>query len=514
MSENAKQTSGPDLAAGVAITDIADGVMLQGHVGEEMVLLARSGDEFFAVGAACTHYHGPLVEGLMVGDTIRCPWHHACFSLRTGEAVRAPAFDPLPRWRVQLENDRVFVREKQAASAAKPTPAESERAAWPASVVIIGGGAAGFAAAETLRREAYDRPVIMLSADDAPPCDRPNLSKDYLAGTAQESWIPLKSPKFYEKRAIELRLRARVTAIDPRYRCVTLADGKTLAYGALLIATGADPVRLDLPGADPSIVHYLRTLSDSKAIIAAAATAKRALVIGASFIGLEVAASLRLRKLDVHVVAPEARPLERVMGPELGDVVRRLHEKQGVVFHLGETVTKLEGRTAHLSGGASLAADLIVIGVGVRPATALAEAAGLATDNGITTDQYLQTSAPGIFAAGDVARWPDPRGHERIRVEHWTVAERQGQIAARNILGRRERYDAVPFFWSQHYDMVISYVGHAARWDATKAEGSLADHDGKVTFLQAGRPLAVATIFRDRDSLVAEAEMEQSVTKG
>ena len=202
------------------------------------------------------------------------------------------------------------------------------------------------------------------------------------------------------------------------------------------------------------------------------------------------------------------------MGPELGDVVRRLHEKQGVVFHLGETVTKLEGRTARLSGGASLAADLIVIGVGVRPATALAEAAGLATDNGITTDEYLQTSAPGIFAAGDVARWPDPHGRERIRVEHWTVAERQGQTAARNILGRRERYDAVPFFWSQHYDMVISYVGHATRWDATKAEGSLADHDGKVTFLQAGRPLAVATIFRDRDSLVAEAEMEQRVAKG
>jgi NADPH-dependent 2,4-dienoyl-CoA reductase/sulfur reductase-like enzyme/nitrite reductase/ring-hydroxylating ferredoxin subunit len=513
MSENTKQTSGPDLAAGVAITDIADGAMLRGHVGEEAVLLARRGDEYFAVGAICTHYHGPLAEGLMVGNSVRCRWHLACFSLRTGEAVRAPGFDPLPRWHVQCENDRVFVREKRAASAAKPAPAESERAAWPASVVIIGGGAAGFAAAEMLRREGYDRPVTMLSADDAPPCDRPNLSKDYLAGTAEESWIPLKSPKFYEERAIDLRLNARVTAIDPRNRRVSLADGKTLTYGALLVATGADLVRLDLPGADLSIVHYLRTLSDSRAIIAAAARAKRALVIGASFIGLEVAASLRHRKVDVHVVAPEARPLERVMGPELGDVVRRLHEEQGVIFHLGETVTRLEGRTARLSGGASLAADLIVIGVGVRPAVALAEAAGLSTDNGITTDEYLQTSASGIFAAGDVARWPDPHSGERIRVEHWTVAERQGQTAARNILGQRKRHDTVPFFWSQHYDMAISYVGHAARWDAIKTEGSLADHDGKVTFLQAGRPLAVATIFRDRDSLMAEAEMEERVTK-
>jgi NADPH-dependent 2,4-dienoyl-CoA reductase/sulfur reductase-like enzyme/nitrite reductase/ring-hydroxylating ferredoxin subunit len=513
MSDDTKQMSGPDLAAGIAITDIADGAMLQGHVGEEAVLLARRGDELFAVGAACTHYHGPLAEGLLVGDTVRCPWHHACFSLRTGEAVRAPAFDPLPRWRVERANDRVFVREKQAA-AARPAPAQSERAGWPASVVIVGGGAAGFAAAEMLRREGYDRPVTVLSADDAPPCDRPNLSKDYLAGTAQDSWIPLKSPKFYEKRAIELRLNARVTAIDPRNRQVTLADGGTLGYGALLLATGADPVRLDLPGADPSIVHYLRTLGDSKRIIAAAATAKRALVIGASFIGLEVAAALRQRKLDVHVVGREARPLERVMGPDIGDAVRRLHESKGVVFHLGETVTKFEGRTARLSGGAAVTADLIVIGVGVRPATALAEAAGLATDNGITTDEYLQTSAPGIFAAGDIARWPDPHSKERIRVEHWIVAGRQGQTAARNILGRRERFDAVPFFWSQHYDMAISYVGHAARWDATRVEGSLADHDGKVTFLQAGRPLAVATIFRDRDSLAAEADMERRAAKG
>jgi NADPH-dependent 2,4-dienoyl-CoA reductase/sulfur reductase-like enzyme/nitrite reductase/ring-hydroxylating ferredoxin subunit len=514
MSQDAAKPSGPDLAAGIAFDDIDDGALLQGHVGEDAVLLARRGNELFAVGALCTHYHGPLAEGLMVGDTVRCPWHHACFSLRTGEAVRAPAFDALPRWRVQRQGDKVFVRDKQPPAGPKPAAADSVRAAWPASVVIVGGGAAGFAAAEMLRREGYDRPVTLLSADDAPPCDRPNLSKDYLAGTAQESWIPLKSPKFYEKRAIDLRLNARVTAIDPRNRRVTLADGKAIDYGALLLATGADPVRLDLPGADAAAVHYLRTLSDSRAIVAAAATAKRALVIGASFIGLEVAASLRQRKLDVHVVGPEARPLERVMGPDLADVVRRLHEKQGVVFHLGETVTKLEGRTARLSGGAALAADLVVIGVGVRPAIALAEAAGLATDKGLTVDEYLQTSAPGIFAAGDIARWPDARSGERIRVEHWVVAERQGQTAARNILGARERHDAVPFFWSQHYDMAISYVGHATRWDATKVEGALADHDGKVTFLQGGRPRAVATIFRDRDSLAAEAEMERRAMAG
>src|SRR5689334_1218646 len=442
MAAQETPLSGPDFSQGIPASTLADGVPLLGHVGDQAVLLVRRGSDVFAVGATCTHYSGPLAEGIVVEDTIRCPWHHACFSLRTGMALRPPALNALPRWRVEQTDGQVFVREELAAE----PQSKLSTAGLPESVIIIGGGAAGNAAAETLRREGYEGPVTMLSADDAPPCDRPNLSKDYLAGTAKESWIPLKSPKFYERRAIELRLNARVTAIDPRNRHVTPADGKTLEYGALLLATGADPVRLDLPGADPSIVHYLRTLSDSKAIIAAAAAAKRALVIGASFIGLEVAAALRHRKLEVHVVGPEARPLERVMGPELGDVVRRLHEKQGVVFHLGETVTKFEGRMARLSGGTSLTADLIVIGVGVRPATALAEAAGLATENGITTDQYLQTSAPGIFAAGDIARWPDPHSHERIRVEHWTVAERQGQTAARNILGRRERYDAVPFF--------------------------------------------------------------------
>jgi NADPH-dependent 2,4-dienoyl-CoA reductase/sulfur reductase-like enzyme/nitrite reductase/ring-hydroxylating ferredoxin subunit len=509
MSEKPKESSGPDLAEGIAIADIADGALVRGHVGADAVLIARKGEEFFAVGAACTHYHGPLVEGIMVGDTVRCPWHHACFSLRTGEAVRAPAFDRISCWRVERNGARVFVREKLPATP-KPAPVDTDKAGWPSSVVIVGGGAAGFAAAEMLRREGYDRAITMLSADNDPPCDRPNLSKDYLAGTAKDAWIPLKSPKFYAQREIDLRLGVRVTEIDPRNRRLSFGDGQSLDYGALLLSTGADPVRLDVPGIDAASAHYLRTLGDSRRIIAAAATAKHALVVGASFIGLEVAASLRARGLQVHVVAPEARPLERVMGPELGDVIRRQHEKHGVVFHLEETLAQIDGQTARLRGGTSVAADLIVIGVGVRPATQLAEAAGLTLANGIVVDEYLETSQSGIFAAGDVARWPDPHSGERIRVEHWVLAERQGQTAARNILGKREPFDAVPFFWSQHYNLAINYVGHAPGWDEIEIEGSLADHDGKATFKRNGRTLAVATLSRDRDSLAAEADLEVS----
>jgi NADPH-dependent 2,4-dienoyl-CoA reductase/sulfur reductase-like enzyme/nitrite reductase/ring-hydroxylating ferredoxin subunit len=470
-------------------------------------MLVRSGDSLFAVGAQCTHYHGPLAEGLIAGDTVRCPWHHACFSLRTGEALRAPALDPIARWRVERIGDMIFVREKLPAPS--PATGPSEKSRVPASVVIVGGGAAGLAAADMLRREGYQGTVTMLSADDSPPCDRPNLSKDFLAGSAQDDWIPLRAPEFYSERGIELVLNARVSALDlPRNR-VQVDDGKHYDFGALLLATGAEAVRLEIPGAVDAQIHTLRTFADSRAIVAKAASAKRALVVGASFIGLEVAASLRTRGIEVHVVGPEKVPLERVLGPEVGRLVQSIHEAHGVAFHLGNTVKRIHGHQATLSDGTTVDTDLVVLGVGVRPSIALAQQAGLTIDRGVTVDEYLQTSAPGVFAAGDIARWPDPHSGERIRIEHWVVAQRQGQVAARNILGRREKFDAVPFFWSQHYDVAISYVGHAETWDAIEIQGALADRDCAVTYKRGDRSLAVATISRDVQSLRAELAMEQ-----
>ncbi len=499
-----------EFSAGIALRDLPDGAPVSGRVGAEEAILVRRGEDVFAVGAQCSHYHGPLAEGLIVDDTVRCPWHHACFSLRTGEALRAPALDSIPCWRVERVGDRVFVREKLAAPGPHAGPRRARVAHAPASVVIVGGGAAGLAAADTLRREGYQGAVTIISADDSPPCDRPNLSKDFLAGTAPADWIPLRPPEYYAERHIELELKSRVASIDVNDGRVNLENGEHYEYGALLLATGADPVRLEIPGAPDALIHYLRTFADSRAIVARSTAAKSAVVVGASFIGLEVAASLRARGLAVHVVGPEAAPLEKVLGTEVGRFVRELHESRGVVFHLGRTVNRVDGNKVTLSDATTLETDLMVLGVGVRPSLALAEQAGIAIDRGIAVDEYLETSARGIFAAGDVARWPDPHSGERIRVEHWVVAQRQGQVAARNILGQRIAFEAVPFFWSQHYDVAINYVGHAEKWDAVAIEGSLADRDCAVTYTRGGRTLAVATISRDTQSLLAERAMERA----
>jgi NADPH-dependent 2,4-dienoyl-CoA reductase/sulfur reductase-like enzyme/nitrite reductase/ring-hydroxylating ferredoxin subunit len=504
--EEAKLT-GPDLEAGISVSDVPDGGMLAGHAAGKAILLARQGPDWFAIGAVCSHYSGPLPEGLLVGDTVRCPWHHACFSLRTGAALRPPALNDVSCWRVEQRGDRVYVAGKA------PTPARPARkgSGGPDTVVIIGAGAAGESAAETLRRDGYEGRLTLYDSDPDAPYDRPNLSKDYLAGTATEDWIPLHPPEFYGERGIDIVRNRRVLALEPSARRIRLDDGSTQEYAALLLATGATPVRLpaEMERANPA-VYYLRSFADSKAIIAAAERAKRAVILGASFIGLEVAASLRNRKLEVHVVAPDALPLERVMGPELGGFIRRLHEEHGVVFHLSQKAREIAGGLVILESGERIQADFVVAGIGVRPNVELAERAGLTVDRGVLVDEHLQTSAPGVYAAGDIARWPDPHTAERIRVEHWVVAQRQGQAAARSILGEGELFSAVPFFWSQHYDVPINYVGHAERWDRIEVEGNIEARDCAVRFVRGNRTLALATIYRDRESLDAEVEMEHA----
>jgi NADPH-dependent 2,4-dienoyl-CoA reductase/sulfur reductase-like enzyme/nitrite reductase/ring-hydroxylating ferredoxin subunit len=514
MSAEQSKPTGPDLTKGIAVDDISDGGMIGGHVGDDALLIARHGDEFFAIGATCSHYNGPLAEGLVVGDTVRCPWHHARFCLRSGEAIGAPAFNPVSCWRIERRDGKVFVRERIDAADPAKARGPAGAAGKAERVVIVGGGAAGFACAEMLRREGFTGALTLLSADADAPYDRPNCSKDYLAGNAPEDWMPLRPAEFYQDQAIELRLSTEVRGIDSKARRVALANGEAIAFDKLLLATGAEPVRLDIPGAGEPHVHVLRSLADSRAIIAKAKTAKQAkqakqaVVIGASFIGLEAAAALRARDIEVHVAAPERRPLERVLGAEYGDMIKALHEEHGVIFHLEDAVSEIAGPDVKLKSGGKLRADLVVVGVGVRPRLQVAESAGVKIDRGVVVNEYLETNISGIFAAGDIARWPDPHSGDNLRIEHWVVAERQGQTVARNMLGQRQRFTDVPFFWSQHYDVPINYVGHAEKWDDLVVEGDIKARDGLVRYRKGGKVLAVASIYRDLDSLKAELAME------
>lgn len=505
--------AGPDLRANGADPDqIEENEPFLGHVEGEPVLLVRSDGELHAMSATCSHYGGPLAEGVFDGKLVRCPWHHACFDPVTGAAARAPALQALDTYEVTERDGRVYVGARRhtaelPSAAHEPDPLGEP----PDSVVIIGGGAAGEAAAEALRRDGYEGPVTLLSADDHAPYDRPNLSKQYLSGEADEDWLPLREDSFFAEHEIDLRLGQQVQSVDPEANRVTLEDGSELPYGALLLATGAEPVRPPIEGIDQDHVHFLRDRADCERLIAAADGAQRAVLVGASFIGTEVAAALRARELAVEVVEQDPLPLGSILGDEFGEFVRALHEENQVRFHLKRTVQAITDEGVELDNGEKVEGDLIVIGAGVRPRTDLAESAGLEVEDGVLVNQYLETTAPGIWAAGDIARWPDRHSRRPVRIEHWVVAQRQGQVAAKNMIGHREAFTEIPFFWSEQYGVTIRYVGHAEEWDELEVEGSLEERDAVARFKENGRTVAVASVNRELDSLRAELEFEHSV---
>jgi NADPH-dependent 2,4-dienoyl-CoA reductase/sulfur reductase-like enzyme/nitrite reductase/ring-hydroxylating ferredoxin subunit len=497
--EHATEPGGADFSIGIPLRDLIENVPVLGHAQGEPVLLVRIGSDVHAIGAKCSHYGGPLAEGMVVGETLRCPWHHACFDLRTGDALGAPALDAVACYEVRRRGDRVMVGPRQSRPEA-PQPPKS-----PATIVIVGAGAAGAAATERLRHLGYRGPITLIG--DEAPVDRPNLSKDFLAGTAPEEWVALRTQAFYDRINVDLITDDAVVEVNRGHKAVVLGSGRTFPYDALLLATGAEPVRPPVEGTTLPHVWTLRTLADARGIIRSAKTARRAVVIGSSFIGLEVAASLRARGVEVDVVSRDKLPLERVLGAQLGRFIQALHEARGVRFHLSTGFRAIHPQAVELDDGRRLAADLVVLGVGVRPRTGLAEKAGLEVADGILVDASLRTSAPDIWAAGDVARYPEARLGTTVRIEHWVVAERQGQAVARDMLGLGAPFRDVPFFWSQHYDLTLAYVGHAGNEDAIEVTGSLPKHDVAVAYRRAGRVAAVATIGRDLQSLAIEAAL-------
>jgi NADPH-dependent 2,4-dienoyl-CoA reductase/sulfur reductase-like enzyme/nitrite reductase/ring-hydroxylating ferredoxin subunit len=503
VSEQAS-AAGPDFSEGIGLAEIPAGGTIPGRVGDEPVLLSNFDGELFAVSGACTHYGGALADGVTAGAQVRCPLHHACFDLRTGQALRAPALDPLDRWLVEIDGDKAVVRRRIDRQPIAPRAADSRR------IVIIGGGAAGLSCAHELRRLDFSGAITMLSADSDPPCDRPNLSKDYLAGTAPEEWLWLRSEDWYQEQHVDLHLSTEVASVDAANRIVHCRSGEQFPYDRLLIATGAEPNRLTVPGFDRPNVHTLRSVRDARAIADQARPAARALIVGASFIALETAAALRHRGVEVEIASVEEVPLERIFGTETGRELQALHERNGVRFHLSSVVEGFDGHEVALAGGERIAADLVVVGIGVRPRTDVAKSAGAAVDKGVLVDTFLETSVPGIYAAGDIAAYPDPFTGDRARIEHWAVAERQGQVAAANMLGERRHFRSAPFFWTEQYGVSIRYVGRGSGWDAVAVDGDVTSGSLVARYFAHGRHCATATIGHDRENLEDELRLESS----
>jgi 3-phenylpropionate/trans-cinnamate dioxygenase ferredoxin reductase subunit len=360
--------------------------------------------------------------------------------------------------------------------------------------IIVGASLTGAKAAEELRTQGFDGRVLLLGSEHERPYERPPLTKDYLRGESEREKAYVHEQDFYEQHQIELETDATVTALDPAGSRLTLADGRELSYDRLLLATGAEPRRIPIAGADLDGVHYLRTLSDCDALRQRLEAGGRVVVVGAGWIGSEFAASARQRGLEVTMVDPLALPNERIFGPEIGTFYRDLHRDHGVELVLGEGVEAFEGNGSvarvRTDGGKTIDCDFVLVGIGVAPRIELARSAGLKVDNGIVVNEKLQTSTPGVFAAGDVAHAWHPFYGERIRVEHWSNALNQGPVAARAMLGQEASYDRIPYFFSDQYDVGMEYSGHAPKWDDVVFRGDRAGGEFIAFWMRDGRVIA------------------------
>ena len=488
-------TREPDVCA---FAELRDEEMRQIECADEAILLARSGDAVFAVGATCPHAGGPLAEGMRSGDTVLCPWHKARFCLRTGALLDPPAVDPLSRYAARIANGRVLI----TTPAQEPVPVPVEKGRDDRTFVIIGGGGAGAVAAQTLREAGFAGRIVMFDRENRVPYDRTVLSKYFLSGEHGGEKTPLQMQSFYREQGIERRT-AEIVHLDAAGKRITCGNGTALAYDAALIATGGIPRRSWMPGSTLGNVFVLRNRAHAEAILAQAERGGRAAVLGTGFIAMEVAASLRERGLDVTVIGQEAQPFEKHLGAAVGVAFRHLHERRGVAFRLGTNVAALEGRSdvssVLLENGERIPADLVVVGFGVMPATAFLGDRLRNGDGSVSVDAFLRV-ADGLYAAGDVARFPLRGDGPAIRVEHWRVAQQQGRVAAFNMVGQLRRYDAVPVFWTIQYLKRLDYIGHAESWDDIALHGDTEKPEFLAYYVKERRVLAAAGLDRDRDT--------------
>jgi NADPH-dependent 2,4-dienoyl-CoA reductase/sulfur reductase-like enzyme/nitrite reductase/ring-hydroxylating ferredoxin subunit len=480
--------------------ELKEGVPIQVVVDEKKILLVSVKGEIHACGNECSHYQGTLTDGVLSGSVVTCPLHNARFDIDTGQMVSAPALNNLPVYETMVKDGEVYVR--KAGSNIIPMPEGKDGRTF----LIIGAGASGNAAAEMLRRKGFAGKIVMVTSDTDLPYDRTMLSKDFLSGEAPAKWLPLHGEKFYNRLQIEMLTGHTVRSLDPEKRIVSFQNGKTLTGDKLLIATGGVPRKLNIKGADLQGCHYLRTLRDCQNIIADIEGAKQAVVVGASFIGLEVAASLRHRELSVHVVAPEKIPLAAVFGERIGTRVQKMHQENEVQFHLGHTVKEVLGNArvneVVLDDSSRIKADLIVVGVGIIPAVDFLDESGLVENGAVPVDPHFQTKAEDIYACGDIALVPDPGNGASRRVEHWVEAERQGQHAARCMLGETGKYGEVPFFWTRQFGTSFKYVGYAAHFDKVVFRGNMEEKRFVAGYYENNILRAVSGIGKAKDIIL------------
>jgi apoptosis-inducing factor 3 len=494
------------------VTDLKDNEMKSVSVGGKEILLTRVDGNYYALGANCTHYSAPLAEGVLCNGVIMCPWHHACFDAKTGDLKEPPARDSLPRYETIIKGKDVIVKVPDELEFSRTPEMVKYDSSDQRHFIILGGGAAGNACAQALREAGFTGKITMITREDRVPYDRPNLSKAYLSGEAPPEWMPLRGEDFYKDNNIELIFKKKVTEVNTNTKEVVFDDVSKIKYDKILLASGGVPKKLNIPGSDLKNIFYLRSFDDCDKIIEACSDAKKAVVIGAGFIGMEAAHSLRERNLDVTVIAPSSVPLENVFGIEIGNLIKDLHEEHGVRFKLNSKVKSFEGdnkvKFVNLESGGKIEADFVVIGIGVKPATDYIKGLQLQSDGGIKVNEYMEAKED-VFAAGDIAQFH--YNDEEVRIEHWRVAEQQGRIAGFNMAGRKTEFNKIPFFWTAQAGLNLRYSGYAKNRDNTITWGDVKSREF-ITFLIKNNK-TVAAIGCNRDAEMDAVELLMSHNK-
>lgn len=494
------------------VNDFENNQMKSVSVGDgKEVLIVKIDNKFSALGAHCTHYGAPLAKGVLNGDTIICPWHHACFNAKTGDLKEPPAFESLPQFDIKIENENVIVKIPPELPSSRTPDMVKKDKNEKTTFVIIGAGAAGFAASQSMREAGFNGKIIMVTQENRTPYDRPNLSKDYLEGSAQDEWMPLRSKDFYSEYGIEILFNKIVNKIDHDHNKIIFDDGNDLSYNKLLIATGGKPVKLNIPGSELKNIFYLRSFDDSDKIIEVAKNLKKAVIIGSSFIGMESAYSLTKRGIEATVISQDEVPFEKTLGIEIGKLFQKQHEKLGVKFLLGRKVSKFEGTNKIekivLDNGELIEADFIVVGIGVTPALDFASNLQISSNKGIKVDKNFK-AAENIFAAGDIASFTDWRTGSDLRIEHWRTAQQQGRLAGFNMAGKKIDYHQIPFFWTKQADLNLRYVGHAKDWDEIIFNGEVSSESFIAFYIKNNKVTAAAGNKRDKEIAALQALMD------